>query len=94
MTTYADTSGDGRTIAMPLQGAKVSPSSMTLKPGEARMLEVSLIPVFKGQVNGAVRLKTNKSEAIIQVFGVIRERENPTLRQSDAQGRVLNPDTK
>lgn len=94
MTTYADTAGDGRTIAMPLRGAKVEPTSMKLKPGESREVVVSMIPEFQGQVNGAVRMKTNKNEGVIQVFGVIRERENATLRQSDAQGRVLNPDGK
>ncbi len=94
MTTYADTAGDGRTIAMPLRGAKVEPTSLKLKPGEAHNVTVSMIPEFKGQVNGAVRMKTATNEGVIQVFGVIRERENASLRQSDAQGRVLNPDGK
>ncbi|MCB2206631.1 DUF1573 domain-containing protein [bacterium] len=92
MTTYADTAGDGRTVAMPLRGATVEPTSMKIKPGESRQITVSMIPVFKGQINGAVRLKTNKNEGIIQVWGIIREREKATLRQTENQSRVLKTD--
>ena len=94
MTTYADTASNGRTIAMPLRGATVTPTSMKLKPGESREVSVSMVPEFKGQVNGAIRMKTNKSEAVIQVFGVIREGSPATLRQSDAEGQVLTPGDK
>lgn len=94
MTTYADTAGNGRTIAMPLQGVKVTPDKLTLQPGESKDITVTLTPVFKGQVNGAVRLKTPKNEGIIQVFGVVRELQSTSLRRTEPQGETLILDSK
>lgn len=94
MTTYADTAGSGRTIAMPLQGAKVEPAKLKLQPDQAANISVTLTPVFKGQVNGAVRIKSAKSEDIIQVFGVVREAQSTSLRQTDSQGGTVNLDSK
>ncbi len=94
MTTYADTAGNGRTIAMPLKGVKVSPSTLTLQPGQSADVKVTLTPVFKGQVNGAVRLKTAKNEGIIQVFGVVREAQSTSLRRTEPQGETLMLDSK
>ncbi|MBN1448776.1 MAG: DUF1573 domain-containing protein [Bacteroidetes bacterium] len=94
MTTYADTAGDGRTIAMPLQGANVTPSKVMLQPDESTEVTVTLTPVHQGQVNGAVRLKTPANEGIIQVFGVVRARQATDLRQSNTQGGVINLDSR
>jgi uncharacterized cupredoxin-like copper-binding protein len=94
MTTYADTSGTGRTIALPLDGAIVAPHNMTLKPGESGDVTVTLTPTFKGQVNGAVRLKTKKNESVIQVFGVVREAQPTDLRRAEGKSESVLLDSK
>ncbi|MDX9759010.1 MAG: DUF1573 domain-containing protein [Bacteroidota bacterium] len=90
MTTYADTSGDGRTIAMPYNGATVSPAKMVLGPGQSGDINVMLVPEYAGQVNGAIRLVAGKDEGIIQVFGVVRAGAEQTFRRSGAEsGKVM-----
>lgn len=94
MTTYADTSGTGRTIAIPLSAAKVTPSSFTLQKGESHDVTVHVTPQYKGQVNGAVRLKAGKNEGIIQVFGIVRASQSTSLRQPDGKSETLMLDSK
>ncbi len=94
MTTYADTSGTGRTIAIPLNAARVTPDGFKLQPGESQDVTVHVTPEFKGQVNGAVRLKTGKNDGIIQVFGVVRAAQSPTLRQPEGKSETLMLDSK
>jgi hypothetical protein len=73
-TSYADTAktGPASTVAIPLNNGKVTPTSFTLKPGEAKEVTVTVTPEYKGQLNGSLRVKTKKSEAFVQVFGIIR----------------------
>ncbi|MBL0176459.1 MAG: DUF1573 domain-containing protein [Ignavibacteria bacterium] len=73
-TSYADTSkaGGQSTVSIPLNKAKVSPSAFTLKPGESKEVTVTVTPEYKGQLNGQLRIKTKKSEAFLQVFGIVR----------------------
>lgn len=75
MTAYADTSnvaGSTSSVMIPLNNAKVTPSTMTLKPGESKEVVVTLTPEHKGQVTGSIRFKTEKSEGFLQVFGLVR----------------------
>jgi hypothetical protein len=88
MTTYADTSGTGNVVGLPLTSARISPERFTLKAGESRDVTVFVTPQHKGQISGAVRLKAGDNEGMIQVFGVIRE-ATPNLQRSDS-GQLLN----
>lgn len=90
MTSYADTSGDGRTVAMPLNGATVTPARLELGPGQSGDLTVTLVPEFKGQVNGAVRLAAGEDEGIIQVFGVVRDTAAESFQKAGSEsGKVM-----
>ena len=73
-TSYADTSvaKSGSTVAIPLTKVSVYPTSMKLKPNESQEVSVTLTPDYEGQVNGSLRMKTKKSEAFLQVFGIVR----------------------
>ncbi len=88
MTTYADTTGTGNVVGLPLTNARVVPETMTLKPGESKEIKVLVTPQYKGQISGAVRMKTGDNEGLIQVFGVIRE-ATPNLQRSDS-GQLFN----
>ncbi|MFZ1730769.1 MAG: DUF1573 domain-containing protein [Bacteroidota bacterium] len=92
MTSYADTSGDGRTIALPLEGAVVTPSKLVLAPGQSGDVSVTLVPQHKGQVNGAVRIQAGTNEGIIQVFGVVRESVGTSLRRAEPDGGAIKLD--
>ena len=72
MTAYADTAGTGAVIALPLSNVKAMPTKATLKPGETQEIKVTVVPQYKGQMNGSIRLKTGKNEGMIQVFGIVR----------------------
>ncbi len=77
-TSYADTSmvaGGSTTVAIPLSSATVTPTPFTLKPNEEKEISVTLTPVYKGQLNGSMRIKTEKSEAFLQVFGIVRGKD-------------------
>jgi hypothetical protein len=88
MSTYADTSGTGNVIGLPLNTARVSPETMKLKPGESRDLTVHFVPDYAGQVSGAVRFRAGDNEAMIQVFGVVRE--GPANLQRRESGQLFN----
>jgi hypothetical protein len=75
MTSYADTLGNGQTTAIQLPNAKATISKTKLKPNESADILVSLTPMYKGQVNGSIRVKTKKNEVMIQVFGVVRGKD-------------------
>jgi hypothetical protein len=90
MTAYVDTTGTGNVVAIPFNGATVSPAEFMLKPNESKEITVRLTPNVKGQVNGAIRLKTGESEGIIQVFGLVRD-NTPDLRNPNS-GQILNSD--
>lgn len=92
MTSYADTSGDGRTIALPLEGAVVTPAKLVLAPGQSGDITVTLVPLHKGQINGAVRIQAGTNEGIIQVFGVVRESVGTSLRRSEPDGGAIRLD--
>lgn len=90
MTNYADTSGDGRQVAIPFNGATVSPSRLVLAPGQSGDITVTLVPTVAGQLNGAVRLVAGTDEGIIQVFGVVRAGAEQTFRRAGAEsGKVM-----
>lgn len=90
MTSYADTTGDGRTIAMPLDGATVTPARLELAPGQSGDVTVTLVPRYKGQVNGAVRIAAGSDEGIIQVFGVVRDGVEASFRKAgNESGKVM-----
>ena len=76
IVSYADTSktGMGGSVSIPMKNGTVTPTKFTLKPNEMRELVVELTPEYKGQVNGSLRVKTEKTEAFVQVFGVVREK--------------------
>ncbi|MBE0645689.1 MAG: DUF1573 domain-containing protein [Bacteroidetes bacterium] len=82
VTSYADTAGDGRTIAIPLEGAVVTPAKLVLAPGQSGDITVTLVPQHPGQVNGAIRLQAGTNEGIIQVFGVVRDSVGNSLRRA------------
>ncbi len=88
MTTYADTTGTGNVVGLPLEGSKVTPETMTLKPGESKDITIHITPQYKGQINGAIRLKAGENEGMIQVFGVVRD-GTPNLQRSDS-GQLFN----
>ncbi|MDH7515406.1 MAG: DUF1573 domain-containing protein [Bacteroidota bacterium] len=77
-TSYADTSmvaGGSTTVAIPLTHSVITPTTpFTLKPNEQKEISVTLTPEYKGQLNGSLRIKTKKSEAFLQVFGIVREK--------------------
>ncbi len=93
VTSYADTAGDGRTIAIPLEGAVVTPSSLELAPGQSGDVSVTLVPQYPGQVNGAIRLVTGTNEGIIQVFGVVREGVGASLRRAAPETGAVQLDS-
>ena len=77
LTLYVDTStaaatGSTNPVAEPLKNVKVEPKSFKLKPGESREVVVTIVPQKRGQINGWVRLKTPKGEAMITVYGIVR----------------------
>ncbi|MBL0174961.1 MAG: DUF1573 domain-containing protein [Ignavibacteria bacterium] len=74
-STYADTSGKGgnATVAMPLSTVAVTPGMFTLKPGESKIVTVTVTPDYPGQILASMRIKTNKSEESIQVTGIARK---------------------
>jgi len=75
LTSYADTSKEagGMSTAMyPLKSGKVIPSKLRLAPGESHDVYVSVIPEFKGQINGHIYFKSEKTENYVQVFGVVQ----------------------
>jgi hypothetical protein len=73
-TSYADTTiaKSGSTVAIPLTKVSVKPTTMKLKPGESQEVTITLTPDYEGQVNGSLRLKTKKSEAYLQLYGIVR----------------------
>ena len=90
MTSYADTTGDGRTIAMPLDGATVTPARLDLAPGQSGDVTVTLVPRYTGQVNGAVRIAAGADEGIIQVFGIVRGGPEASFRKAGTEsGKVM-----
>ena len=74
-STYADTSGKGgnATVAMPLTKVAVTPGMFTLKPGESKIVTVTVTPDYAGQILASMRIKTNKSEESVQVTGIARK---------------------
>jgi uncharacterized cupredoxin-like copper-binding protein len=77
MTLYVDTSvvasaGGTNSVPEPLTNVTVEPKNFKLKPGESRELVVTVVPQKRGQINGWVRIKTAKSEAMITVYGIVR----------------------
>ena len=76
ITSYADTLGNGQTTAIPLPNAKASIDKKILQVNESTDVHVTLTPMYKGQVNGSVRIKTKKNEATIQIFGVVRGKDD------------------
>jgi hypothetical protein len=92
MTSYADTSSDGRTVALPLDGAIVTPAKLVLAPGQSGDISVTLVPQYKGQVNGSVRIQAGTTEGIIQVFGVVRESVGASLRRTDPDAGAIRLD--
>ncbi len=80
MTAYADTSAhanptSSNAVAVQMEGVKVSPTSLKLKPGESADVTVTLTPKWQGQVNGSILLQTKKGQTYVQVFGVVRPAE-------------------
>lgn len=75
MYSYADTSSAGNrpAVAIPLNNVSVSPETFTLAPGASQVVTIMLTPQYKGQLNGNLRYKTEKSETWLQVYGVVRE---------------------
>ncbi|MAT40136.1 MAG: hypothetical protein CL946_11090 [Ectothiorhodospiraceae bacterium] len=75
LTSYADTSAAGNRppVAIPLETVTVTPETFTLAPGEKKEINVSLVPKYKGQINGNIRFKSDKNETWLQVYGVVRE---------------------
>lgn len=94
MTSYADTTGDGRTVAMPLDGSVVTPAKLVLAPGQSGDIKVTVLPQYKGQINGAVRLKAGTNEQIIQVFGVIRDAVSTSMRRAEPEAGAVKLDSK
>ena len=94
MTSYADTSGDGRTIAMPLSSATVTPARLVLAPGQSGDISVTVVPDHNGQVNGAIRLQAGTDEGIIQVFGVIRDGVEASFKKAGSQSGKVTLDGK
>lgn len=90
ITSYADTSGNGQSVAMPLDGATVTPARLELAPGQSGDVTVTLVPRHKGQVNGAVRIAAGSDEGIIQVFGVVRDGVEASFRKAGSEsGKVM-----
>jgi hypothetical protein len=94
MTSYADTTGDGRTVAMPLDGSVVTPAKLVLAPGQSGDIKVTVLPQYKGQINGAVRLKAGTNEQIIQVFGVVRDAVSTSMRRAEPDAGTVRLDGK
>jgi uncharacterized cupredoxin-like copper-binding protein len=81
VTLYVDTSvvtssNPGGSIAEPLKDVTVTPSSLKLQPGESKDLIITLVPQKRGQINGMIRIKTPKSEALLTVYGIVRAKTN------------------
>lgn len=86
-TSYADTGKvpGGSSVAIPLNNAVVRPQTATLKPGESVDVAITVTPEYKGNLNGSLRIKTKKSEAYLQVFGIIRGPEGAQVGTTGAQ---------
>jgi hypothetical protein len=89
VTSYP-VNAEGGAVATPLNGATVTPARMVLAPGQSGDVTVTLVPEHKGQLNGAVRLQAGTDEAIIQVFGVVREAATQSFHQSGSEsGKIM-----
>ncbi len=94
MTSYADTTGDGRTVAIPLDGSVVTPAKLVLAPGQSGDIKVTVLPQYKGQINGAVRLKAGNNEQIIQVWGTVRDAVSTSMRRAEPDAGTVKLDGK
>lgn len=81
--SYTDTSSTGTrgAVAIPVNNVVVTPKAFTLEPNETKEITVTLTPQYKGQLNGNIRFKSAKSEVWLQVYGVVRDKNEPEVRQ-------------
>lgn len=81
--SYTDTSSAGSrpAVAIPLENASITPKSFTVEPGQGQGLTITFTPQYKGQINGNIRFKTEKSETWMQVYGVVRDAAEGDIRK-------------
>jgi hypothetical protein len=73
LTSYRDLDGSGKMETVPLDGGRVSPTALTLAPGESEVLTITFTPEFVGQINGSVGLRIGPNASVIYLFGVVGE---------------------
>lgn len=93
MTAYADTTSStnpsgANSVAIPVEGAKVTAKSKVIKPNESTEITISLVPKYQGQISGSISVKTKKGQRFIQVFGVVKPAE--TSIQSNIKNDAAN----